>query len=187
MLPGTVQIYDLLVIIIRMQIEHDRKILTELILPDEAATLVIGKQFAQACASVITQEDAAIVIHLMGDLGTGKTTFCRGFLRGLDFNGAVKSPTYTLVEPYSLSWLMVYHFDLYRLADPEELEFMGIRDYFDSRSICLIEWPERAQGMLPPPDLMVHLMYFSEQRRFAVTATTEKGKHILFSLQYGIQ
>lgn len=158
-----------------------------LILSDEAATLAIGKQFAQACASVITQEGTTIVIHLVGDLGAGKTTFCRGFLRGFDFSGAVKSPTYTLVEPYALSWLTIYHFDLYRLSEPEELEFMGIRDYFDARSICLIEWPERAGGMLPSPDLTVHLMYFSEQRRFAVTAATEKGKCILSALQYDIQ
>lgn len=119
-------------------------------LADEAATVQAGEQLA-------AQLSAGMTVFLEGTLGAGKTTITRGILQGFGHSGAVKSPTYTLVEPYENVSPTIYHFDLYRLGDPEELEYMGIRDYFSAQSLCIVEWAERGQGVLPEPDVIVSL------------------------------
>ncbi len=137
-------------------------------IPTAESMEMLGARFARCCPS-------ACIVFLQGELGTGKTTWVRGFLRGCGYQGAVKSPTYTLVEPYTFEDALIYHFDLYRLNDPEELEAVGIRDYFDGNSICLIEWPEKASELLPQPDVEIKIDYCpdaQEQSHRAVTVNS---------------
>lgn len=118
-------------------------------------------------------------VHLTGELGAGKTTLTRGILRACGHRGAVKSPTYTLVEPYELDGVLVHHFDLYRLGDPEELEFIGGRDLLAEDALCVIEWPERGEGWLPPPDLEVVLRLAGSGREATLVAGSDHGRAVL--------
>jgi len=135
----------------------------------------LGGRFANAI-------DCGGVIFLHGPLGAGKTTWARGFLGARGHRGAVKSPTYTLVESYSLATVAVHHFDLYRLGDPEELEYMGIRDYFSDDALCLVEWPERGAGMIGSADIALTLRYCDDGRELSASAGSEKGRAILSQL-----
>jgi len=116
-----------------------------------------------------------LIVYLKGDLGAGKTTFSRGLLHGFGHQGAVKSPTYTLVESYK----QLHHFDLYRLADPEELEYIGVRDYFLDDSICLIEWPEKGRGFLPPADVVLQIQYQGSARLVLFEVGSERGERLV--------
>jgi len=128
---------------------------------DESEMVALGEQLGRA----FVQYPAALTVHLLGDLGAGKTTLTRGILRAFGHAGAVKSPTYTLVEAYEFATRTVYHFDLYRLGDPEELEYMGIRDYFAANNVSLIEWPARGEGVLPAPELVIDISVAGAGRR----------------------
>lgn len=140
---------------------------------NESAMMDFGAQLAKIIA-------AGTVVFLEGDLGAGKTTFVRGFLRQLGYNGAVKSPTFTLVETYLINnqkftQQNIYHFDLYRLSDPEELDYIGLSDYMDGQAIVLIEWPDKGTGYLPQADLLIQIKHFAKQRQIEISSTTDKG------------
>jgi tRNA threonylcarbamoyladenosine biosynthesis protein TsaE len=149
-------------------------------LPDEKSTISIGDSLAHIVKSNIHQQ--ALVVYLHGDLGAGKTTLTRGFVRGMGHIGNVKSPTYTLVEPYELPPWRIFHFDLYRLTDPEELEYMGIRDYFNNDCCCFIEWPEKGDGLLANADLSITITYKDEQRVISLQAESPYGEQVISSL-----
>jgi tRNA threonylcarbamoyladenosine biosynthesis protein TsaE len=152
----------------------------EYFLADETATIAIGSGLAAVVKSATVQQ--ALVVYLNGDLGAGKTTLTRGFVRGMGHVGNVKSPTYTLVEPYELGEWRVFHFDLYRLADAEELEYMGIRDYFNNDCCCFIEWPEKGVGLLAKADLIINIAYQDEQRVIKLQAETAHGEQVVTEL-----
>ncbi len=141
-------------------------------MPDEVATLVLGAKLSQVLIGGLT-------IWLQGNLGAGKTTLVRGLLRELGYVGRVKSPTYTLVESYVVSGLYLYHFDLYRFVDPEEWDAAGFRDYFNAQSVCLIEWPDQAAGLIPQPDIEISLVPSDSGRVATLSATTETGQRCL--------
>lgn len=127
--------------------------------------------------------EAGQVIFLRGELGAGKTTWVRGMLRRLHHTGAVKSPTYTLLETYTLTRCNVYHFDLYRISTPEELEQLAFRDYLDGSGVCLVEWPEQGRGLLPEPDCMIDFQYDIDGRCLTMNCTTQRGKSICAAMR----
>ena len=140
-----------------------------LYLADEQAMSDFGARIAR-----ITQGHG--LIFLEGNLGMGKTTLSRGIIRGLGHVGAVKSPTFTLVEPYEIGDVRAFHFDLYRLVDPEELEFLGIRDYFEDDALCLIEWPDKGAGFLPKPDLTITISPQDSGRSLKILSQGSRGE-----------
>lgn len=142
---------------------------------DEAALVAIGHHLGNVCHRG--------TVYLRGNLGAGKTTLCRGVLRSRGHGGAVKSPTYTLVEPYELAGGKVYHFDLYRLGDPEELEYMGVRDYFDGDCLCIVEWPERGLGFLPEADINIAIRVEGGGRRVSIMASSPSGQKVVNRLK----
>jgi tRNA threonylcarbamoyladenosine biosynthesis protein TsaE len=128
-------------------------------LADEQATLEFGCKLGE----MLRQDYAGrAIVFLSGELGAGKTTLVRGLLRGLGYSGVVKSPTYTLLEPYNIDGQEIYHFDLYRVNDGQELEFVGFDEIVDGPGLKLFEWPEKASTWLPPPDVHLHLSVVSK-------------------------
>ncbi|HEY6093851.1 MAG TPA: tRNA (adenosine(37)-N6)-threonylcarbamoyltransferase complex ATPase subunit type 1 TsaE [Gallionellaceae bacterium] len=146
-------------------------------MPDEAATQAFAARLAQALAP-------GLVVYLRGDLGAGKTTLVRALLHALGYSGRVKSPTYTLVEQYEAGGLHLRHFDLYRFQDPEEWEAAGFRDEFDGSNICLVEWPDRAAGLLPQADVEIVFEILPHGRKLALHANTQTGDECVSKLQH---
>ncbi|MCE5180367.1 MAG: tRNA (adenosine(37)-N6)-threonylcarbamoyltransferase complex ATPase subunit type 1 TsaE [Betaproteobacteria bacterium] len=141
-------------------------------LADESATDAFGAELAALLRP-------GLMITLNGDLGAGKTALVRAILRALGYTGKVKSPTYTLVEHYVISSLYLYHFDFYRFNDPDEWHEAGFREYFNESSVCLVEWPEKAGGLLPLPDIKISLDIRGTGRDVTVEAGSEKGSQCL--------
>jgi tRNA threonylcarbamoyladenosine biosynthesis protein TsaE len=145
-------------------------------LATEADTLALGTALAPGLRP-------GMVIYLTGELGAGKTTLARGILHALGVTERVKSPTYTLVEPYAISSLYLYHFDFYRLRYPDEWVDAGLREYFSNSALCLVEWPEKAGGQLPAPDVTIDMTVAGDGRNITISATTEAGRNCLRPLQ----
>jgi tRNA threonylcarbamoyladenosine biosynthesis protein TsaE len=144
-------------------------------LSSEADTCVLGAKLSALLKP-------GLVIFLEGDLGAGKTTFARALIQALGYEGRVKSPTYTLVELYKVSNMCLYHFDFYRFNDPREWIDAGFRECFNAENICLVEWPEKAEGLLPTPDLTIKLGHADSGRNVEIHANTVLGQSCLAQL-----
>ena len=145
----------------------------ERFLHDEEALLALA-------SDVAAKIKPGLVIYLKGDLGVGKTVFARGLINRLGYQGLVKSPTYSLVEAYQIDEAFTcYHFDLYRLSEPEELEFTGARDHFNEQSLCLVEWPDKATGFIPAGDINCELEYHQSGRKITISACSEAGEQLM--------
>ncbi|HEX4976109.1 MAG TPA: tRNA (adenosine(37)-N6)-threonylcarbamoyltransferase complex ATPase subunit type 1 TsaE [Pseudomonadales bacterium] len=144
----------------------------EMLLATDADTIAWGEKLGRALAG-------HGVVYLYGELGAGKTTLCRGILRSYGYAGAVKSPTYTIMEPYELNAGRIFHFDLYRLNAPEEWNYLGFEDFFSEQAICLLEWPQRGGENLPAADLAITLAYREQGRTMKIEALSERGCSVL--------
>jgi tRNA threonylcarbamoyladenosine biosynthesis protein TsaE len=144
-------------------------------LATEAETLALG-------ATLAVGLKPGMIVYLIGELGAGKTTLARGILHALGVTDRVKSPTYTLVEPYTISSLYLYHFDFYRLKHPNEWVDAGLREHFNSTALCLIEWPDKAGEQLPAPDVTIEMAVAGDGRSVTVSAETEAGRNCLMRL-----
>lgn len=169
----------------------------DFILKNECATIDFGVALSAAIG------DTGLCVYLVGDLGAGKTTLSRGIMRGYGYDGAVKSPTYTIVEPYTLNYKgkprLVTHFDFYRLNQPSEVEFLGLENYFSGSSLCLIEWPNRGKNLIPEPDIKLNLYdffeikgaadakHYTDQRSISFEAFSSDGKKILTETKKSLQ
>jgi len=148
----------------------------EFVVADEKKMETLGRHLASVFGDIG-------MITFSGDLGAGKTTLIRGILRGMGHQETVKSPTFALVEPYIIHDRRVYHLDLYRLDDPEELEFIGAREYFASDGLCLVEWPEKGQGFLPPPDISVIIHKVKQGRNVRIELKSDRGTALTNALK----
>lgn len=151
---------------------------------DQVSVIAMSEQEMFEIAAVLAEvSNGRGVIYLSGPLGAGKTTFCRGILRFFGYQGAVKSPTFTLVEPYEINQVKIFHFDLYRLNDPNELEYIGLEDYFVPGCLCLLEWPEKGGDILPGCDLLLEIGVRSGARYLTFNAGSDRGQKMIVSVE----